>query len=128
MANKVTMEFKKGDRETHYFKLPIADYSAGGTLFFAAKEVPDDDVTDAQAVINKPFTDSVVVLDAVWATWTLVFNAGDITNVSFADGSSQKTYEGEFQFVTSGGVPRSFPDNDDYIEVIIYADIKRAVA
>lgn len=125
MANKVIMEFKKGDKVTHYFKLPIANYSTGGKLFFAAKSAPDNDATDAAAVIDKSFTDSVVAVDATYATWTLAFVAADIIGVNFSSGEKKKSYLGEFQFVDASGNVTSFPSTDDYIEVIIYADIKR---
>lgn len=128
MAKQITMEFKKGDRRVHYFKLPIADYSTGGTLFFAAKPAVDNDTTDAAAVINKSFTDAVVTLDATHATWTLEFLPADIVSVNFTNGETKKKYKGEFQFVPTSGYPVTFPDDDSYIEVTIYADIKRAVA
>lgn len=128
MANKVTMTFKKGDNQTHYFKLPIADYVEGGTLYFVAKPAVDNDATDAAAVIDKSFTDSVVTEDAEYATWELEFEPGDITGVNFSDGENSKKYIGEFQLVAADGSVSSFPDNNNYIEVIIYADIKRATA
>lgn len=128
MANKITMEFKKGDRTIHYFKLPIADYSVGGTLFFAAKAGVDNDATDAAAIIDKSFDDTVVDTDATYATWTLEFDPGDITGVNFSNGEKKKTFLGEFQFVDSDGNPNTFPSDDNFIEVIVYADIKRGVS
>jgi hypothetical protein len=47
------MEFKKGDGATHCFKMPADSWTAGGELFFAAKEKPGIDGTDAEAVIDK---------------------------------------------------------------------------
>lgn len=128
MANKVTMTFKKGDNVNHVFKMPIDDYSAGGTLFFAAKPEADNDATDAAAVIDVEFSDSVVTTDATYATWALAFEPGDITGVNFSDGEKKKSYIGEFQFVDSSGNVSTFPNDDNFIEVIIYADIKRAVS
>lgn len=125
MANKVTIEFKKGDNVTHFFKLPVANYSAGGTLSFVAKPSVDNDATDATAVIDKDFSDSVVVVDSVWATWTLAFVPADIVGVNFTNGEKKKKYLGEFVFTTSGGAKTSFPADDEFIDVIIYADIKR---
>lgn len=128
MANKVTMTFKKGDNTNHVFKMPIDDYSAGGTLFFAAKEDPDNDVTDAAAVIDVSFTDSAVTTDATYATWALAFIPANLSGINFIDGEKKKTYIGEFQFVDSGGIVSTFPSDDNFIEVIIYADVKRAVS
>lgn len=126
------MEFKKGDAAVHYFKIPAANWSAGGTLWFAAKTKPDADLTDAAAVINKSFTDSVVtnetIDDVSYKVYTLAFNAEDTSAVSFSDGSTKKRYLGEFQFVPLNGDPISFPADNHYINVIVYADIKRAVA
>ncbi len=122
------MNIKKGDYVTgNYFKLPIDNYTPGGTLFFAAKPMPDNDATDAAAVIDKSFDDSSVTIDATYATWDLIFEPDDVVGVSFASGEKVKKYLGEFQFVDSGGHPSSFPAGDDYIQVNIYADIKRGV-
>lgn len=128
MPKVATMPFKYGDRVVHYFKMPIADYSAGGKLWFAAKPSPDNDTTDGAAVIDKSFTDSVVTTDATWATWTLEFLPADLQNISFASGEDELDYEGEFQFVDASGHPKSYPDDNNYIEVKVYADIKRATA
>lgn len=126
------MEFKKGDGVTHYFKIPTTSWTAGGTLWFAAKTAPDADATDAAAVINKSFSDSVVTDETIsgvaYKKYTLAFVAADTSAVSFADGSKKKKYLGEFQFVPSSGAPVSYPGNDSYIETIVYADIKRATA
>lgn len=128
MAQKIIMEFKKGDDVQHSFKMPIDDYSAGGTLWFAAKSDIDNDVTDAAAVIDKDFSDSVVATDAEYATWTLDFEPGDIVGVNFSGGEKKKKYVGEFQFVASDGKISTFPDDDNFIEVIIYADVKRGIS
>jgi len=134
MAQKATMEFKKGDGLTHYFAVEAASWTPGGTLFFAAKQEVDNDATDAAAVINKSFTDANIVAsdheeyDADFVTYELAFVPGDITNVSFTDGEKKQKFLGEFQFVPTTGLPESFPADDEYIEVIIYADIKRGTS
>lgn len=130
---RATMNFKKGDSITHYFRLPTASWSAGGALFFAAKSAPDDDATDGAAVIDKEFSDSDIVTIGHdeylvgFVTYALNFLAADTSAVSFADGSKKKKYLGEFQFVPTDNQPQSFPGDDDFIEVIVYADIKRAI-
>lgn len=124
------MHFKRGDGLTHYFQIPISSWSAGGKLFFAAKPTVDDDITDAAAVIDKEFTDSDIVdsshemYDADYTTYELSFIPGDIVSITFGT-DKRKKYLGEFQFVPVSGVPETFPGDDDYIDVIIYADIKR---
>lgn len=133
MANKIPMEFKKGDAVTHYFQMPIDSWTAGGKLFFAAKADPDDDNTDALAVIDKPFEDDAVVdsdhemYDPLFATYELKFDPGDVT-VSFSDGAKKKKFLGEFQYVPTTGEPETFPGGDDFLEVIVYADIKRGTS
>lgn len=137
MNTNPTMDFKKGDAQTHYFQMPTTAWTAGGLLWFAAKPAVDNDAADAAAVINKSFNDSTIVqvgdADAAeilvgYVTYRLVFNPADIINVSFESGESKKEYLGEFEFVSGTGVPESFPSDDDFIDVIIYADIKRGVA
>lgn len=133
MAKKSTIEFKKGDATTHYFQMPLDSWTPGGSLFFTAKTKPDDDVTDAAAVIDASFGDAAIVdssheeYDAEFVTYELGFVPGDIVNVSFADGSKKRSYMGEFQFVPTTGLPETFP-GDDFIDVVIYADIKRGTA
>lgn len=134
MAQKATMEFKKGDGQTHYFAIPEDAWTPGGSLFFAAKPAVDNDATDAAAVINKEFTDSDIVgadheeYVAGDVTYELSFLPGDITGVSFDNGEKKKKYLGEFQYVPDTGVPESFPGDDEYIEVLIYGDIKRGTS
>lgn len=131
MAAKI--EFKKGDGITHYFKIPADAWTAGGKLMFAAKIQPDDDATDALAVIDKTFDDSVVTdetIDSVdYKVYTLRFIDTDTADVTFEDHSKRKTYIGEFQYVPAGETdePETFPADDNFIQVIVYADIKRKV-
>lgn len=129
---QATMEFKKGDGATHYFMIPSDSWTPGGTLFFAAKQKPDADATDAAAVIDKSFDDSVTELvtvdDIEYRKYTLAFVAADTDAISFSDGSKKKTYLGEFQHVPTVGPPSTFPGDDDFIKVIVYADIKRGVS
>lgn len=125
--DKNAMKFKKGDGAVHYFKLPIAEYTPGGELWFAAKSAVDNDSTDGQAKINKVFTDDDVELTATQAIWTCVFNPGDIVGVSFSSEEDSVDLLGEFQIVPAVGNPKSFPDDNNYIPVIVYADIKRGV-
>lgn len=130
MAQQATMSFKRGDGRTHYFQIPVESWSAGGKLFFAAKAQPDDDSTDAQAVINKTFTDDDIVdesdfqYDPDFVTYALGFIESDTSSVPFASGDTEETFSGEFQYVPDGGQPMSYPDDDNYIQVVVYADIK----
>lgn len=131
MSQKLTMNFKRGDGLTHYFQVPEDSFVAGAKLFFAAKPQPDDDVTDAAAVIDKEFGDGDIVSPGHeqylegFVTYELTFEPGDITGVSFGDGSSKRKFKGEFQYVPDTGIPTSSPDDDNFIDVVIFADIKR---
>ena len=133
MAKKSTIEFKKGDANTHYFQMPVDSWTPGGSLWFAAKTKPDDDPTDALAVIDKSFDDTAIVglshemYDEQFVTYECEFLPADIVNVSFADGSKKRTYMAEFQYVPVTGLPESFP-GDEFIDAIIYADIKRGTS
>lgn len=131
MAKKSTIEFKKGDSTLHYFGFPADSWSPGGTLFFAAKPQPDDDVTDGSAVIDVHFDDTAIIdsshefYDSAFVTYELEFLPDDIKNVSFADGAGRRIYDAEYQYIPANGYPETFPGNDQFLEAVIYADIKR---
>lgn len=125
------MEFKKGDTQVHYFQVPIESWAPGGVLWFIAKPDTDNDGTDAAAVINKSFDDTKVVLsdhemyDASFATYELEFVANDIVNVTFEPGETARAYFGEFVIVDANNAQQTFPSNDEFIDVKIFADLKR---
>lgn len=123
-----TMIFKRNDNVHHSFSLPIDDYEVGTELFFGAKEVIDDDTSDTLAVLKKTFTDSDVSLTITTATWSMSFEPSDTASISFSDGSDEKHFKGEFQLVrpTKGTV--SYPDKNNYIDVIVYADVNVRVS
>jgi hypothetical protein len=126
---RAKFELKKVDGATHYAYIPAANWSSGGKLFFAAKEKPDNDGTDALAVINKSFTDSVVTDETVdsvaYKKYTLAFVAADTGSIDM-QGKKKRKFLGEFQFVPSGGEPTTWPGDDQFLDVIVYADIKRS--
>lgn len=138
MANsKVQMDFKKGDDQQHFFQIESSAYEPGSVLWFTAKPAIDNDGGDNAAVINKSFADTAIVgaLDEDsemylegFVTWQLDFEPADIVNVSFQSGEKSKKYLGEFELITGTGVHQSFPADDQYIEVIIYADVHRGNA
>ena len=128
------MELKKGDVQTHYFQMPIESWAAGGTLWFTAKPLIDNDTTDAAAIVNKSFSDTDVVLsdhemyDADYATYELEFLPADITNVTFDEGETRRSYIGEFVHIDASNLPQTFPVDDTFIEVIVFAVVKRGGA
>lgn len=124
-----TMEFTRGDGANHTCAIPTANWTSGGTLFFAAKPSPDDDNTDASAVIQGQWTDANVsdtVINGVAHKVYACHFPPSATNSILSNGAPSATYEGEFQFVPSGGGdPITAPADDNKIEVILYFDIKR---
>lgn len=129
------MEFKRGDVQHHYFQISESAWFPGGLLWFAAKPAVDNDNSDVAAVINKSFDDTCVVddthdeWDAGFVTYELKFIPADISaTVTYENGEKVKSYLGEFQYITSLGEPETFPADDEFIDVKIYADLKRGVA
>ena len=119
------MKFPRRGGVTHYFSIPEASWSAGGTLFFTAKPQPDDDTTDAAAVIDKGFDDSKKTIAHGIVRYQLDFVGDtDIDKVSFAGGDESLTFEGQFTFVPASGPKQYFPAEPDFIETIIYPTIK----
>jgi hypothetical protein len=132
MAKVPVMTFKKGDGLSHGFKIPASSFVPGGKLWFTAKKVIDNDATDALAVIKKQFDDTVVsnvtVKGVAYKRWQLDFVPADIVNVNYANGQKKLKFLGEFQIVPLVGAPTSFPADDEFIEVIIYADVMRGTS
>jgi hypothetical protein len=120
------IEFKRGDQNIHQFVIPVGQWSAGGTLFFTAKPDVDDDITDANAVINYAFTDADMVNDGTNVTYNCVFPPSATTNIA-SDGEKKRDYLAEFQFVSLSGVPTTYPGDDNFLDAIVYFDLRRAV-
>lgn len=124
------MTFMRNDGTTKYFYMPEDSWSSGGTLNFMAKVIPDNDINNSAAVINKNFTDSNIInnSDPKYKTgyvgYKMVFVGSDTSAIAFNNNASQNKYKGQFQWTPSSGSPVSFPANNKYIDVIVYADIK----
>ena len=122
------MEFIRGDPNYHSFSMPASAWTAGGKLFFAAKPIIDDDVTDANALIQGNWDDTnvtdIVRNGVAYKKYTCTFPPA-ATNSILSGGADSAEYLGEFQWVTSGGVPTTFPANNEKIPVLLYFDVKR---
>jgi len=122
------IEFTRGDGAHHGFSIPATSWSSGGKLFFAAKQVIDDDTTDANAVINVHWDDSnvsdVTINGIAYKKYDCYFPPSATSNI-LSDGASSAEYLGEFQFVPSSGDPITFPAKDEKLECILYFDVKR---
>lgn len=128
MANAI--EFVRSGNCSHGFTMPLSAWSAGGTLYFIAKEQPDDDPNDTKAVINKPFSDDVATVDSTAGTvrYQLDFVPADVTiaKIPFANGSTKAKFKGQFKFVSADGVIQYFPANDKFYEVNVYANLRNS--
>lgn len=126
MASKI--EFSRGDGIHHTFAMPASSWSAGGKLFFAAKQAVDDDITDAAAVINQSWDDTAVsdvtINGVAYKQYACYFPPSATSGIA-SGGSSTTDYLGEFQFVPAGGDPVTFPGNGQKLDCIVYFDIKR---
>lgn len=131
-----TLVFPRGDGVTHYFYLPTDVWSAGSVLYFAAKPVVDDDLTDANAVINYNWNDSTGgITDVVRAIegvptackrYTCHFPPSATININ-SNGAESLDYLGEFQWIASGAEPITMPPIDPKIPVTVVFDIKRGI-
>ena len=122
------MEFPRGDGVHHSLLIPASAWTSGGRLFFAAKQVIDDDNTDANAAINQSWDDSAVsdvTLNGIAYKKYDCYFPPSATNSIASNGAESAEYLGEFQFVPVGGDPMTFPPNDPKIQVIVYFDVKR---
>ena len=119
------MEFKRGDTVTHRLIIPVAAYQAGLKIYFMAKEEPDDDSSDAKALILREFGDSDITTKTAEAvTYGLKFLPADTNSIQLK-GDSKITLKGEFEFRYTDGRVKTFPDKGTPIKVIVYADIRR---
>jgi hypothetical protein len=136
MANLI--EFTRGDGAYHFFAIPTSSWVPGCTLFFAAKPAIDDDLTDAAAIVQQQWNDSVVVdipvggllgdgvtvASVPMKQYTCTFPPS-ATNSIVSNGADQADYLGEFQLVPPNGIPITFPAKPPKLDVAVYFDIKR---
>lgn len=129
MASKLA--FPRGDGITHTCTIDAALWSAGGTLFFAAKPAIDDDLTDAAAVIEGTFTDANVAnvtIDGVaYKQYTCHFPPSATIGIQ-SNGAKSAKYLGEFEFVPLSGEPKTYPEDNKKIQVVVNFDVKRGTA
>jgi len=133
MATTPILQLVRGSGATRTVSLPISLYVVGSTLRFTAKPVPDNDPTDAAAVINKTFTDADVdiVSNPLYAIYTMTFIPSDTSGISFdtTSGVTQNVYVGQIKYTPLGGEPIYFPGPDSsgrpitYIKVTVDANV-----
>lgn len=125
------IEFTRGDAAHHTFSMPAAGWSSGGRLFFAAKQVIDDDTTDALALIQNNWDDSVVtdvtINGVAYKKYACYFPPSATDSIP-SNGAAVMDLLGEFQWVPSGpGDPVTSPPTDDKFDVKLYFDVKRKI-
>lgn len=120
--------FTRGDQITHTFSIPTSAWSAGGTLFFAAKPAIDDDNTDGNAIIEAQWGDGsvtdVTINGVAYKKYACLFTPA-MTNSILSNGAQSADYLGEFQWVSAGGIPTTFPADDPKLNCIVYFDVIR---
>lgn len=122
------MEFPRGDGANHIFDLPADNWTPGGKLFFAAKQVVDDDNTDSAAVIKRDWDDTAVtdvVIDGVAYKEYACDFPPSATNSIPSNGAASAEFLGEFQYVPPSGVPITYPPKDEKIMCMVYFDVNR---
>lgn len=121
--------FTRGDGANHTFAIAATSWSVGGKLFFAAKPAIDDDVLDANAVINQSWDDTALMPDVlingiIYKKYNCYFPPA-ATNSIPSNGAGSTDYLGEFQYVPISGVPITAPATDAKLDCIVYFDVKR---
>lgn len=119
------VKLKRGDTRSIYVTFPADIAPSGSVVYFMAKPAPDDDINDESAAINKYTTDFESVDNGKKVRYHLRITPADTAMVKTSGAGSVKL-RGEFEIRTPGGEVYSIPDNDKYIDVIVYADIRRA--
>lgn len=123
MAKKI--KIKRGDSFSTTITIPLSIYQPGSTLYFMAKETPDNDFGDTKAVFSKSVSDGGAIVGDEAVFYNLSLTPAETSNVEFSTVENKKELLAEFEYRTPNGEVYSFPDDDKYIEVIVYADIRR---
>lgn len=125
------IEFTRGDGAHHKLSIPAANWSAGGKLWFGAKQVIDDDTADTLIVLKKSWDDSAVTdvtIDGVaYKQYACDWDAADTFSIP-SDGAGSLDFLGEFQYVPASGDPITFPATDDKLDCKVYFDVIRETA
>jgi hypothetical protein len=127
MAVTPILQLTRGSGATRTVSIPISLYVSGSTLRFTAKPFPDNDLTDGAAVINKTTTTADTTTNPLYAIYVLTFVPSDTSAITFdtTSGQTQIIYVGQLKYTPLGGEPIYFPGTNQYIKVIVDADIPR---
>jgi hypothetical protein len=97
-----SLKMFRGDAKSITVKIPIDQWTPGGSLFFAAKKVIDNDLVDSSAKMKKTINDTNIVSTTTTDKVYGLSLSGTDTNIDPGE------YIGEFQFVDSLGQPTTF--------------------
>lgn len=117
------LALKRGDTRLISFTVPEEIAPSGSTLYFMAKPAPDDDLNDASAVISKQTSDASPDGSGK-VRFNLKLAPGDTQNIKMG-GANKVEFLGELEVRTPSGEVYSIPDNNKFMKVTVYADIRR---
>ena len=121
MAGKI--EFKRGDSKTITITIPRAIYEDNSKLLFTAKPEVDNDKADTNAKIEA--TATFEGLTEVGAIFRFNFKPSDTDKVEFGADGEAVELNGELEYITPSGKVLSFPNNNKFLKVVVYPDIRR---
>lgn len=122
---KITM--KRGDTCTLTLTIGKTLYSPGQIVSFTAKKEYDNDPTNSKALILKTYGDeSIISQDENKVVYSCAINPEDTQNIEIPlkRGRGALKLIGEYQIKNGNGVVRTFPSGNEFIDIIIYPDIK----
>lgn len=115
----------RGDYKEYPVKVPIAKYTAGGTVFFAAKnqdviDTDQADITDSDAVVKVQAGDAQIIeTTSEYVKYNLIFTP------AATDQKVAGTYLGEIQYVNAAGRPTTYSPQFTFN---LKADVNRRVS
>lgn len=117
------INLKRGDTRIVSFTVPEELAPSGSTLYFMAKPALDDDLNDSSAAISKQSSNAVLVAGNK-LKFTFKITPSD-TNSIRTGGADKADLLAELEIRTPNGDVYSIPDNNKFIKVTVYADIRR---
>lgn len=121
MAEKI--EFKRGDSKIMKVTIPRRIYETNSKLYFSAKPAVDNDKTDMNAKIESSAT--FESLNEAGAIFRFDFRPEDTEKVEFNSDGEAVELDGELEYTTPSGKVLSFPNNNKFLKVLVYPDIRR---
>lgn len=118
---------KRGDTRHIMLTISKALYSAGQSVSFMAKKGYDNDNTNANALINKTYSDNDIVSQAdTSVTYKCTLLPSDTENIEIPIKKDRGELKliGEFEIRNGNNQVRTLPTGKNFVELVIYPDIK----